>query len=490
MSTRSDKTTQWTVQFAPGQYVMSTQVTVANLKNVILHSDPAQPAQFSKASTWYNDAKAPEFLFYFRMAEDVVLEGFEFYGATDFSKSLALVNNDQGVYFGSGHGVIVQDSKFYNFGNCALRIVTDQGDPVPGVNSFNTTVRGNLFHNIYQTATTATDSLHGGTAQTLWTENTYEKLRGSVKFASRTTGAKGVKFINNVINGGDHYGLEIDNYTDFVISGNTIENILLNAIDIYTNGSAALMKNGFAWGDNFTISKNTIKNVGDPIRFDHNPFWDGTQSIPKNLVIDGNTISGVTASNSGTPTINIYGGVFDGVRITHNKFSAISNTKYFSSLPTGSSNVLIAGNTLDGVAYGLPMPPEDTAPFTAQELSIPSVSGDDSDPDGDGIPNLLECALARNPKTSDASELLVLGNVQIGSSTYLTATFTCRSKIYTPSVNTILQVSSDMLDWEVQPLPIFVNKVDHNDGTLTFTYRDTIPISSTGPRFFKIKATR
>jgi hypothetical protein len=32
------------------------------------------------------------------------------------------------------------------------------------------------------------------------------------------------------------------------------------------------------------------------------------------------------------------------------------------------------------------------------ELTNPTVSGDDADPDGDGIPNLLEYAFALNPK--------------------------------------------------------------------------------------------
>ncbi len=503
LANRSDKDVQWTAEFASGLYTMATQVNVTNLENVILLSDAYHPARFFKSPDWYknsedpNALQPPEYLFIFRMAKNVVLEGFEFHGVTDFKNNVDPVWKDQGVYFGSGNGITVQNNKFYNFGNTALRVVTDAKDPttdesgkIIGVNSFNTTVRGNLFNNIYQTATTATDQNHGGTALALWTENTYELVRGSVKFASRTTGARGIKFTNNVIRGGDHFGLEIDNYSDFVISGNIIENIKSNAINIYTAGNGDIMKSGFAWGDSFTISGNTLKNVGDSIRFDHRPFWDGKQNIPKNLVIDGNIINGVTASNQGTPTINVQGGAFDGLRITRNKLTNISNTNYFSAPPPGSTNVLIAGNAVNGVDYGNPMPREDLATFTTQELNNPHVSGDDSDPDGDGIANLLEYALARDPKSPDASALLVLGNIQIGLDTYLTTTFTCRSKIYTPDVNTVLQISSNMMDWKTQSFPILVSKIDNGDGTLTFIYRDTVPLTFSGPRFFKLTATR
>ncbi|MFX8692494.1 hypothetical protein ABTM44_18425, partial [Acinetobacter baumannii] len=81
-----------------------------------------------------------------------------------------------------------------------------------GVNSFKTTVINNTFNNIYQTATTATDDIHGGTAYSSWINNTFNNLRGSIKFASRTPGAKTIEFVRNMVNGGDHFGLEINNY--------------------------------------------------------------------------------------------------------------------------------------------------------------------------------------------------------------------------------------------------------------------------------------
>jgi hypothetical protein len=347
---RADKTALWTMKFAPGKYVVSKTLRATGLKNTILTSNPSSPAKIVKTSTW-DDNTSGEYLLNFPFANNVQLLGFELYGHTSFANGNTPDWGDQGVYFGSGNIVKVDSNKFYNFGNAALRVVTDARDPVPGVNSFRTQVSNNLFNNIYQTATTSIDKIHGGTAISTWTKNTFVNLRGSIKFASRTPGAKTIEFSNNVVNGGDHFGLEIDNYSDFTIKGNTFQNIKEYAMTIYTNGSGELMKSGFPWGDNFSIVGNTIKNVAYAIRYAHKPFWDGTQNIPKNLVIDGNTISNVTNTTSYVPLIYVGGGVFNGVKITNNKMSAIANKKYFS-VQSGSTNVSILNNMVDGVAYG------------------------------------------------------------------------------------------------------------------------------------------
>jgi len=347
---RADKDVTWTMKFAPGKYVLTGQVTASGLQNTIISSDPKAPAQIIKVDGW-NSATSSEYLLNFRMANKVQLNGFEFYGQTSFTNNSNPFWPDQGVYLGSCNVVKVDSNKFFNFGNAALRVVTDQRDPVTGVNSFKTQVSNNTFNNIYQTATTATDKLHGGTAQSSWINNSFYNLRGSIKFASRTAGAEKIEFMNNTVNGGDHYGLEIDNYNDFLIKGNTFQNLKQYAMTIYTNGDGTLMTKGFPWGDNFTISDNTISNVGYAIRYAHNAFWDGTQNVPKNLVINNNTISTVTNTTSYTPVIMVTGGIVDGVQVTNNKMTNITNKKYVT-IQNGSTNVSILNNAVEGVAYG------------------------------------------------------------------------------------------------------------------------------------------
>lgn len=351
LANRTDKDVQWTMNFAPGKYLITRQITVTGLVNTVLSSDPKAPAQIMKYSGWDSTSSA-EYLLSFRMANKVQLLGFEFYGQTDFATSLTPFWPDQGVYFGSGNIVKIDSNKFYNFGNAALRIVTDAHDPVLGVNSFKTQVSNNTFDNIFQTATTATDKNHGGTAQSTWNNNTYTNLRGSIKFASRTPGATQIEFINNTVTSGDHYGLEIDNYSDFKITGNLLQNIKEHAITIYTNGSAELMNKGFPWGDNFNISNNTIQNVGYGLRYAHNPFWDGTQNIPNNLIIDANTFTTINNTTSYVPVIQITGGLFNGVQITNNQLSDVTNKKYLT-MQQGCTLVSISGNTVNGLASAL-----------------------------------------------------------------------------------------------------------------------------------------
>jgi hypothetical protein len=346
LNSRADKSTPWTLKLNPGKYVMSAQASANGLQNVVITSaDPANPAKLVKMSGW-NSASSGEYLLFITMAKNIAMKGLEFYGQTSFAANANPYWPDQGVYFGSSDTVKVDGNKFYNFGNSALRVSTWERDPVTGVHSSNTTVTNNLFNNIYQTSTTVQDNIHGATSNYLMQGNTFVNLRGSVKFASRTPGATGVRVINNIINGGDHFGLEINNYNNFEIRGNTISNIKGVAVNIYTG-----VIPGFPWGDNFTIASNTLKNVARGIRYSHEPGSDGYQSIPKNLVIDSNTLSGVTDTSTGAPAISEVNGKVSGVKVTGNKLSSITNKKYIT-VTQGSTSVSILNNIVDGAAYG------------------------------------------------------------------------------------------------------------------------------------------
>lgn len=350
LTTRKDPQNRWTLSLSPGKYYLTRQISASGLQNtVITSSDLTKPAQLIKAPGW-DSAKSAEYLLYFRMCKMLNIIGIEFYGQTNFEKDSNPFWPDQGVYLGSCQIVKVDSNKFYNFGNAALRVVTDSRDPVVGVNSFKTQVSNNLFNNIFQTATTSTDKIHGGTAQSTWSKNTFVNIRGSIKFASRTPGARQIEFINNKITGGEHYGLEIDNYSDFLIKGNTFENIKEYAITIYTNGDPTTLQKGFAWGDNFTISNNVIKNVGNAIRFSHNPFFDGTQNTPKNLTIDNNTIDTVTNPTPYIPAIQVLGSTVEGLQVTNNKMSNIHSNAYIK-IPNDNKDTAIQSNLVNNKIY-------------------------------------------------------------------------------------------------------------------------------------------
>jgi hypothetical protein len=340
---RPDKSTRWKLKFTGGKYSLTRAVRADNLQNVDLVSDRSNPAVFVKAS-----GNPSEYLLYFRFAKSISMAGFTFYGKTSFATNVDPVWPDQGVYFGSCDGVKVDWNKFYNFGNAALRVTTDNYDPVQGVHSFNTTVTNNIFNNIYQISTTSNDDIHGATANYLFQYNTVANLRGAVKFASRTEGAKNVRVLYNIFNGGDHYGLEVNNFTDFYISSNTFQNIKSVAVNAYTNERASTT--GFPWGNNFSIVKNKIINCGRGIRFSPNPYASGYTFTPKAVTITDNTISGITETDPYIPAIGVFKGNIDGLTISNNKLSKISNGKAIGHTK-GCTNVTVSANTLDDQNY-------------------------------------------------------------------------------------------------------------------------------------------
>lgn len=345
---RQDKDTHWILKFEPGKYYLTLPLYSVGLNNVDILSDPSNPAQIIKASNYTNQ----DYLFYTRMSHDIKIRGFEFYGKTNFQSSLNPVWPDQGVYFGSCNNVTIDNNKFYNFGNAAIRVTTSEADPIQGINSFNTTVTNNTFNNIYQISTTSNDKVHGATSEYRLEGNTFVNLRGSIKFASRTPGAKGLHLKNNLVNGSNHFGFEIDNYNNVEIRDNTLENIKSVAINIYTAGDQDKITKGFPWGDNYSIVGNTIQSVGRGIRYCHEPFYDGFQYVPRDLAIANNTLHNVTEPAKNVPAIAVIRGRVDGLTLSGNKLSAIASKNYLGII-AGCTNITSSGNTADGVIVAI-----------------------------------------------------------------------------------------------------------------------------------------
>lgn len=339
---RSDQNTHWILKFQPGKYYLTLPLYSVGLNNVDILSDPSNPAQIIKAANFTNQ----DYLFYTRMSHDIKIRGFEFYGKTDFSKSKSPVWADQGIYFGSCRNVVIDNNKFFNFGNSALRVTTSEVDPVKGINSFDTLVSNNTFNNVYQISTTSNDTVHGATSRFRLEYNKFYNLRGSVKFASRTDGARDLHLLNNTFNGGDHFGYEIDNFDNIEIVGNNMQNLASVAINIYTAGDKDKVPKGFPWGDNITISDNVIKSTGRGIRFCHEPFYDGFQYVPHNLVIKNNTLHTIKDSAKNVPAIAIIRGKIDGLNVTSNKLYNIASKNYLD-IVAGCTNVTKGGNTAD-----------------------------------------------------------------------------------------------------------------------------------------------
>ena len=115
------------------------------------------------------------------------------------------------------------------------------------------------------------------------------------------------------------------------------------------------------------------------------------------------------------------------------------------------------------------------------------VRDDLADPDGDGLVNLAEYALGSDPKLADTSLRPAAGLQTINGQTFLTLTF--RRLLLAEEVAYIVEISEDLVHWRTAA-QLVGNPVLNIDGTQTVTYRDDIPVSSTGYSFLRLSVQR
>ena len=117
--------------------------------------------------------------------------------------------------------------------------------------------------------------------------------------------------------------------------------------------------------------------------------------------------------------------------------------------------------------------------FSSAELSNPAISGADADPDGDGLPNLLEYAMGLEPKAANPN----LPNIVIQNG-FATSTFT-RLKAAT-DVTLTLEGSTDLMNWNstfTEPI-----QVNDNGPIQTVVVQDSL--SANAARFYRLRASQ
>jgi len=118
------------------------------------------------------------------------------------------------------------------------------------------------------------------------------------------------------------------------------------------------------------------------------------------------------------------------------------------------------------------------AKFTSAELANPAISGDDANPDGDALRNLLEYAMGTEPKLADTRgpPTLALANGIFNLSyTHFKAA---------ADVSLTLEVSSNLTDWT----PVPPSQAIDNGPIETLTLQEAV--STNSARFFRFKASR
>lgn len=129
-----------------------------------------------------------------------------------------------------------------------------------------------------------------------------------------------------------------------------------------------------------------------------------------------------------------------------------------------------------------------TASFTPAELADPSISGDNADPDHDGLVNLVEYALNSNPK--DPQPLVMpaptLQSNPADGKSYLVYSY--RRRLGASGVQYAIEVSNDLRAWEATSSrieEIGVTK-DLNGVTETVTVRIKPPIADQSAAFVRL----
>lgn len=297
----------------------------------------------------------------FKQSEIITIKGIKFQGLTD--KGTQLVNGEEGVFFASTKNILIENNIFQDFGDSALRITTSKDEKRPGVQSSSARVRFNTFERVTQVTTTqaSTGTYLPGTANILFEGNTFIDSRAGIKLATRAP-VSYATIKGNTFNGGctltDSKGasigkaIEIVSYSKVAVEGNLINGCNGTSISAYPNNSVPGIP-FIPWGE-ICIAGNEIKNTNYGIRVE--PFRPSDPpSEFLSLIISSNQFNTIRYE----PPLPFKGIIwninkhlsssFRGLRIEHNRFSAIPiKAKLVASfegnsevdIPRGVNNVI------------------------------------------------------------------------------------------------------------------------------------------------------
>lgn len=117
--------------------------------------------------------------------------------------------------------------------------------------------------------------------------------------------------------------------------------------------------------------------------------------------------------------------------------------------------------------------------FTAAQLADPAVSGDDADPDMDGIANWREGAHFLDPLAASTPPL---SEISLDPDGFLVATI--ERPYLNPDFDFTVELSGDLNNWLAEAITAGL-PVENPDGSWTFLYRDPETVDTRGQRFMR-----
>jgi hypothetical protein len=124
------------------------------------------------------------------------------------------------------------------------------------------------------------------------------------------------------------------------------------------------------------------------------------------------------------------------------------------------------------------------AHFTPAELLLAEVSGDAADPEGDGLPNLVEYALGLAPKFAEQATLPT-ARVESGQ---LLLSFTRNPAA--SDVDILVQTSTDLTNWFSGPSEVEQVNCEDSGGWRRETWRALAPVDSGRTRYLRLRVWR
>jgi len=121
--------------------------------------------------------------------------------------------------------------------------------------------------------------------------------------------------------------------------------------------------------------------------------------------------------------------------------------------------------------------------FSLEELTDTLISGDNADPDGDRLSNIMEMARYSDPRSAESSAVLEFSSVN--DTLYLS--FSRADDVSNLNLQLILERSSDLLTWD--EIPLDGATVDPNESN-TETVTLALTLTEGTAYFYRLNASR
>ncbi len=213
----------------------------------------------------------------------------------------------------------------------------------------------------------------------------------------------------------------------------------------------------------------------------------GTNASPLtvNYTVGGTAVAGVDyTALSGSATIPAGAASATNILVVPLGDNLYANTETVTLTLTPSANYTLTNLSSATVTlHDRPLDVWRRANFTVSELANSQISGDNADPENDGLPNLIKYALGLSPKTAYTN--VFNPGVQGG---YFTLTYPQATAAV--DVTIALQYSTDLKNWQSGPAYFQQTGSVNLGGTNLVTMQAATPVNAAARAYVRMQATK